>query len=139
MHSPDLKTRIAPILPLVGGFFALMGVGFVFPAFAGVIDLALPFFGLIGLGYICGRLFDFGEEGLAWVNVFIIYAGLCGEENATPYQGNSVIVGPDGEDIARAGMDDTLLLAAIDPARYAGLMLDPYLSDRRPELYGKLV
>lgn len=72
-------------------------------------------------------------------NVFIIYAGLCGKENATPYQGNSVIVGPDGEDIARAGMDDTLLLAAIDPARYAGLMLDPYLSDRRPELYGKLV
>lgn len=72
-------------------------------------------------------------------NVFIVYAGLCGEENATPYQGNSVIVGPDGEDIARAGMDDTLLLAAVDPARYATMALDPYLADRRPELYGGLV
>jgi malonate transporter and related proteins len=76
MRSPDLKSRLAPILPLVAGFFGLMAFGVVFPAFAGVIDLALPFFGLIGLGFICGRLFDFGEEGLSWVNVFIIYAAL---------------------------------------------------------------
>ncbi len=72
-------------------------------------------------------------------NVFIIYSGLCGVENATPYQGNSVIVGPDGEDLARAGMDETLLLATLDPARFGALQLDPYLRDRRPELYGRLV
>lgn len=72
-------------------------------------------------------------------NVFIIYAGLCGVENETPYQGNSVIVGPDGEDLARAGMDETLLIATLDPARFATLQLDPYLRDRRPELYGRLL
>ena len=60
----------------IAGFFGLMAVGHAFPAFAGVIDLALPFFGLIGLGFICGRMFDFGEEGLAWVNVYIVYAAL---------------------------------------------------------------
>ena len=76
MHSSDLKSRLAPIVPLVAGFFALMGAGWIFPAFAGVIDLALPFFGLIGLGFICGRMFDFGEEALAWMNVYIIYAAL---------------------------------------------------------------
>ncbi len=76
MRSSDLKSRLAPVLPLIAGFFGLMGIGRVFPAFAGVIDLALPFFGLIGLGFICGRLFDFGEEGLAWVNVYIVYAAL---------------------------------------------------------------
>ena len=76
MRSPDLRNRLAPILPLVAGFLGLMAIGAAFPAFAGVIDLALPFFGLIGLGFICGRLFDFGEEGLSWVNVFIIYAAL---------------------------------------------------------------
>src|SRR5271156_4054850 len=34
-------------------------------------------------------------------HVFIVYADLCGEENGTKYQGGSVIVGPDGEDLAR--------------------------------------
>ena len=53
-----------------------MAIGALFPRFSRVLDLALPFFGLIGLGYICGRLFDFGEEGLAWVNVFIVYVAL---------------------------------------------------------------
>ncbi|MDE2363231.1 MAG: AEC family transporter [Hyphomicrobiales bacterium] len=53
-----------------------MGVGAVAPAFAGVIDLALPFFGLIGLGFVCGRMFDFDEGALAWMNVFIIYVAL---------------------------------------------------------------
>jgi malonate transporter and related proteins len=68
--------RLRPVLPLLAGFFGLMAFGAIFPSFAGVLDLALPFFGLIGLGYTCGRLFDFPEEGLAWVNVFIIYVAL---------------------------------------------------------------
>jgi len=58
------------------GFFGLMAIGALFPKFARVLDLALPFFGLIGLGYICGRLFNFGEEALAWGNVFIVYVAL---------------------------------------------------------------
>lgn len=68
--------RLKPILPILVGFFGLMAFGALFPSFSRVLDLALPFFGLIGLGFICGRLFDFGEEGLAWVNVFIVYVAL---------------------------------------------------------------
>ena len=74
--SLPLSVRLKPVFPLVIGYFGLMAIGAFFPAFSRVLDLALPFFGLIGLGFICGRLFDFGEEGLAWVNVFIVYAGL---------------------------------------------------------------
>lgn len=72
-------------------------------------------------------------------HVFAIYADLCGEENGTPYQGGSVIVGPDGEPLARAGATETLLLVEIDPAHYSGMELDPYLNDRRPELYRDLL
>ena len=68
-------------------------------------------------------------------HVFAIYADLCGDENGTPYQGSSVIAGPDGEVLARAGETEALLLAELDPARYAAMALDPYLDDRRPELY----
>lgn len=68
-------------------------------------------------------------------HVFIIYAGLCGEENGTKYQGGSVIVGPDGEDLARAGAAEALLIAEIDRSRFEFANLDPYLDDRRPNLY----
>ena len=76
MRGPTAKDRFLSILPVVVGFFGLMAIGLAFPRFASVLDLALPFFGLIGLGYMCGRLFDFGEEGLASVNVFIVYVAL---------------------------------------------------------------
>jgi predicted amidohydrolase len=68
-------------------------------------------------------------------HIFIIYAGLCGEENGTSYQGGSVIVGPDGEDLARAGAAESLLITEIDRLSSAFLNLDPYLDDRRPTLY----
>ncbi len=47
-------------------------------------------------------------------HVFLIYAGLCGEENATPYQGGSIIAAPDGEVLARAGDGATLLITEIN-------------------------
>ncbi|MDE2579632.1 MAG: AEC family transporter [Hyphomicrobiales bacterium] len=53
-----------------------MALGALFPGLARVLDLALPFFGLIALGYACGKIFDFGEGGLAFVNVFIVYIAL---------------------------------------------------------------
>jgi predicted amidohydrolase len=68
-------------------------------------------------------------------HVFIIYADLCGEENDTPYHGGSVIAAPDGQVLARAGDEEALLMTALDPARYASAELDPYLQDRRPEIY----
>lgn len=41
-----------------------------------VLSLALPFFGLIGLGYLCGRLQRYPEEGLRWMNFFVVYVAL---------------------------------------------------------------
>ena len=41
-----------------------------------VINLALPFFGLIFLGYACGKLRSIPDTGLAWMNFFIIYVAL---------------------------------------------------------------
>ncbi len=41
-----------------------------------IIGLALPFFGLIFLGYGCGRFVRLPEEGLAWLTFFIIYLAL---------------------------------------------------------------
>lgn len=41
-----------------------------------VINLALPFFGLIFLGLFCGKLKQIPETGLAWMNFFLIYVSL---------------------------------------------------------------
>jgi malonate transporter and related proteins len=41
-----------------------------------VINLALPFFGLIFLGLACGRYKQIPETGLAWMNFFIIYVAV---------------------------------------------------------------
>jgi predicted permease len=41
-----------------------------------VLNLALPFFGLIFLGYACGRIKQIPDAGLAWMNFFLIYVAL---------------------------------------------------------------
>lgn len=41
-----------------------------------VMSLSLPFFGLILLGWTAAKTTDYGEEGLKWMNVFIIYLAL---------------------------------------------------------------
>ena len=42
-----------------------------------VINLALPFFGLIFLGLVCGKLkLGIPETGLAWMGFFLIYLAL---------------------------------------------------------------
>jgi predicted permease len=41
-----------------------------------VLNLALPYFGLIFLGLLCGKLKQIPETGLAWMNFFIIYVSL---------------------------------------------------------------
>jgi malonate transporter and related proteins len=43
---------------------------------SGVASLALPFFGLIFLGYACGKLMKYPEDGLRWMNFFIVYVAL---------------------------------------------------------------
>jgi malonate transporter and related proteins len=41
-----------------------------------ILNIALPFFGLILLGVIAGRIWDKGEEGLAWLNIYVLYFAL---------------------------------------------------------------
>lgn len=70
--------------------------------------------------------------------LFIVYADLCGQENGLEYEGRSVIAAPDGEYLARAGQDETLLFARIHPGAYAVTDAEtPYLADRRAELYDR--
>jgi predicted amidohydrolase len=72
--------------------------------------------------------------------VYVAYAGLCGREGNLGYCGLSCIVGPDGRELARAGIDPALLVADIDPSAIAaGRKTNPYLSDRRPGLYAARV
>lgn len=41
-----------------------------------VLNLALPYFGLIVVGFICGKVRRIPDTGLAWMNFFIIYVAL---------------------------------------------------------------
>jgi malonate transporter len=41
-----------------------------------VLNLALPYFGLIFLGYACGKFRRIPDTGLAWMNFFLIYVAL---------------------------------------------------------------
>ena len=41
-----------------------------------VVSLAMPFFGLIFLGFFCGKLVKAPAEGLQWMNFFIVYVAL---------------------------------------------------------------
>lgn len=71
--------------------------------------------------------------------VFVAYADLCGRDALFDYEGCSVIAAPDGDILARAGRGQALLFADLDMQAYADCKAElPYLSERRPELYGKL-
>ncbi|MBK1698544.1 carbon-nitrogen hydrolase family protein [Rhodovibrio salinarum] len=86
--------------------------------------------------------FDFVARTLVPVRacengVYLAYANRCGQEGTLTYVGGSVICGPDGTVLTAAGGDPDLLFAdlsrsQIDRARST----NPYLRDRRPELYG---
>ncbi|GLK80727.1 AEC family transporter [Methylopila turkensis] len=43
---------------------------------ADVASLAMPFFGLILLGFLCGRFATAAEGGLDWFNVYIVYVAV---------------------------------------------------------------
>jgi predicted permease len=41
-----------------------------------IVNLALPFFGVIFIGFACGKWRRLPDEGLAWMNFFILYVTL---------------------------------------------------------------
>ncbi|WP_027133958.1 carbon-nitrogen hydrolase family protein [Geminicoccus roseus] len=71
--------------------------------------------------------------------VFIAYANHCGREGELDYCGLSCVVGPEGQDLARAGRGEEVVGAEIDLAILdRSRPLYTYLADRRPELYAPL-
>ena len=55
-----------------------------------ILNLALPYFGLIFIGFACGRAKGLPETGLAWMNFFLLYVSLpallFGIMSKTPFQ-----------------------------------------------------
>ena len=45
---------------------------------ADVLNLALPYFSLIFIGFACGKLRQLPEQGLAWMNFFLLYVFSAG-------------------------------------------------------------
>jgi predicted permease len=41
-----------------------------------VLNLSLPYFGLIFIGFVCGKARNLPETGLAWLNFFLLYVAL---------------------------------------------------------------
>ena len=41
-----------------------------------ILNLAIPYFGLIFIGYACGKAKALPESGLAWMNFFLLYVSL---------------------------------------------------------------
>ncbi|MFD7236921.1 carbon-nitrogen hydrolase family protein [Streptomyces syringium] len=76
----------------------------------------------------------------AWESqLYIAYANRCGIEGDFSFAGLSCLAAPDGTVRARAGADEDLIVADVDPALLkASRAENTYLSDRRPELYGRL-
>lgn len=72
--------------------------------------------------------------------LFVAYANRCGAESNLTYCGLSCVVGPDGEDLVRAGTSEGLFIADIDVSAIAAAKGEnPYLADLRPDLYATKV
>lgn len=89
--------------------------------------------------------FQFVAESLvpvrAWESqMYVAYVNRVGQEGEFEFVGLSTLAGPDGVARARAGHGEELVFADADPALLAASRAaNPYLTDRRPGLYGSLV
>ncbi|MFE9998581.1 carbon-nitrogen hydrolase family protein [Streptomyces avermitilis] len=72
--------------------------------------------------------------------MYVAYVNRVGQEGEFEFVGLSTLAGPDGVARARAGHGEELVFADADPAALAASReANPYLKDRRPDLYGSLV
>ncbi|TQN33429.1 putative amidohydrolase [Haloactinospora alba] len=76
----------------------------------------------------------------AWENqLYLAYANRVGAEGDTHYVGRSSVAAPTGELLASSREEPALLLADVDTDTVArGQRDNPYLHDRRPDLYDSL-
>ncbi|MFI9048899.1 carbon-nitrogen hydrolase family protein [Streptomyces sp. NPDC053427] len=71
--------------------------------------------------------------------MYVAYVNRVGAEGEFEFVGLSCLAGPDGVVSARAGRSEQLVRAEVDPAFLKeSRENNPYLLDRRPELYGPL-
>ena len=105
-------------------------------AIQGVELIAVPTANMVPYSFVVDSL----VPTRAYENhVFVAYANRCGREGNLEYVGRSCVVGPDGSDLARASAGEELIVADVDLARLRDAPpLNPYLADRRPELYAGL-
>ncbi|MGY0487801.1 carbon-nitrogen hydrolase family protein [Streptomyces sp. WG-D5] len=88
--------------------------------------------------------FQFVAESVVPVRAFenqmyVAYVNRVGAEGEFEFVGLSTLAGPDGVAKARAGRGEELVLADADPGLLAASRkANPYLDDRRPDLYGSL-
>ncbi|MFM9367637.1 carbon-nitrogen hydrolase family protein [Streptomyces sp. Da 82-17] len=88
--------------------------------------------------------FQFVAESVVPVRAFesqmyVAYVNRTGPEGEFEFVGLSTLAGPDGVSRARAGRGEELVVGDVDPAFLAASRENnPYLRDRRPELYGSL-
>ncbi|MEW1829820.1 carbon-nitrogen hydrolase family protein [Streptomyces sp. NPDC088196] len=88
--------------------------------------------------------FQFVAESLvpvrAWENqMYVAYINRIGQEGEFDFFGLSTLAGPDGVARTRAGRGEELLFADVDSELLANSRAaNPYLTDRRPGLYGSL-
>lgn len=68
--------------------------------------------------------------------LYLAYANRCGREGKLSYCGLSCIVDPEGKTLARAEKHEDMLTADLHKKNVSeARKLNPYLRDRRPELY----
>ncbi len=71
--------------------------------------------------------------------VYFAYANYCGPEGDLEYVGRSCIVGPDGEELARADDKPRILSAVLNKQAISDIRQSlPYHTDRRPSIYQSL-
>jgi predicted amidohydrolase len=72
--------------------------------------------------------------------IFVAYANYVGAEGEFNYCGLSCVVGPDGNDLARAGSQEEMIFADLDREHLHAVRGKlSHLNDRRPGLYRRLV
>jgi predicted amidohydrolase len=72
--------------------------------------------------------------------IYVAYCNHAGVENGMRFLGGSCVTGMDGKALAKAGSGEALLIAEISKQiQEAAADTYPYRSERRPELYGRIV
>lgn len=71
--------------------------------------------------------------------LYLAYANRTGPEGEFEFVGLSTLAAPDGTARVRAGRGEDLVFGEVDPGFLAASRAEnPYLRDRRPDLYGRL-